>query len=68
MLKMMVEKWLNILLKHVVEDFIDLEMDKLEVNVYKNGEFLSTGNGSAVQGHPACPSAPHPHILSIRRV
>ena len=36
-----------------VEDFIDLEMDKLEVNVYKNGEFLSTGNGSAVQGHPA---------------
>ena len=28
-------------------------MDKLEVNVYKNGEFLSSGNGSAVQGHPA---------------
>ena len=30
-----------------------MERDKLEVNVYKNGEFLSTGNGSAVQGHPA---------------
>ena len=28
-------------------------MDKLEVIVYKNGEFLSSGFGSAVQGHPA---------------
>ena len=28
-------------------------MDELEVIVYKNGEFLSTGKGSAVQGHPA---------------
>jgi 2-oxopent-4-enoate/cis-2-oxohex-4-enoate hydratase len=28
-------------------------MDELEVEVYKNGEFLSSGFGSAVQGHPA---------------
>jgi 2-oxopent-4-enoate/cis-2-oxohex-4-enoate hydratase len=28
-------------------------MDELEVEVYKNGEFLSSGLGSAVQGHPA---------------
>ena len=28
-------------------------MDELEVIVYKNGEFLSSGKGSAVQGHPA---------------
>ena len=28
-------------------------MDELEVIVYKNGEFLSSGFGSAVQGHPA---------------
>ena len=28
-------------------------MDELEVIVYKNGEFLSYGKGSAVQGHPA---------------
>ena len=29
------------------------EMDKLEVEVKKNGDFLSRGEGSAVQGHPA---------------
>ena len=28
-------------------------MDELEVVVHKNGEFLSSGFGSAVQGHPA---------------
>lgn len=28
-------------------------MDELEVIVHKNGEFLSSGKGSAVQGHPA---------------
>ena len=28
-------------------------MDELEVEVRKNGEFLSEGKGSAVQGHPA---------------
>ena len=28
-------------------------MDELEVIVYKNGDFLSSGLGSAVQGHPA---------------
>ena len=28
-------------------------MDELEVEVRKNGEFLSAGKGSAVQGHPA---------------
>jgi 2-oxopent-4-enoate/cis-2-oxohex-4-enoate hydratase len=28
-------------------------MDELEVVVHKNGEFLSSGKGSAVQGHPA---------------
>ena len=28
-------------------------MDELEVVVHKNGEFLSSGLGSAVQGHPA---------------
>ena len=28
-------------------------MDKLEVEVKKNGDFLSRGEGSAVQGHPA---------------
>ena len=28
-------------------------MDELEVIVHKNGEFLSSGFGSAVQGHPA---------------
>ena len=28
-------------------------MDELEVVVNKNGEFLSSGFGSAVQGHPA---------------
>ena len=28
-------------------------MDELEVQVTKNGEFLSSGFGSAVQGHPA---------------
>ena len=28
-------------------------MDELEVIVYKNGELLSSGKGSAVQGHPA---------------
>ena len=28
-------------------------MDELEVEVYKNKKFLSSGQGSAVQGHPA---------------
>ena len=28
-------------------------MDELEVEVFKNDEFLSSGKGSAVQGHPA---------------
>ena len=28
-------------------------MDELEVEVYKNKKFLSSGKGSAVQGHPA---------------
>ena len=28
-------------------------MDELEVEVFKNEEFLSAGKGSAVQGHPA---------------
>ena len=31
----------------------DYELDKLEVKVSKNGEYLSSGYGSAVQGHPA---------------
>ena len=29
------------------------QMDELKVIVHKNGEFLSSGLGSAVQGHPA---------------
>ena len=30
----------------------ELELDKCKLKVYKNGNFLSQGQGSAVQGHP----------------
>ena len=31
---------------------LDIELDKCKLKVYKNGELISQGEGSAVQGHP----------------